>query len=979
MLRAAADPRPAPRFLDRHLVRQYAALIIFKIGGPGGPRGGRAMLALRTLSLAAAAAAGGGGAAAAVTPAPAPTAVPAAPVKALVGRHVTVNVGGAMVCMVTNFGAKGDGKTDDTAAVQAAFDHCGQSGGGTVVIPSPGTFLIFSVHFTASNQGLHIEEGATLLGSDDIGAWKGGAVGSALIVANGQSHVAITGGGTVDGQGLLFWRGRVKNVFRPHTVDFSHVDFGLISGPTFTRNPNHVLELGCNNCELSHISVINPPSTGDCEKTTTCSHNTDAVDVHGSPFYIHNVNFTTGDDNVAVHANHTLVEDSYFGTGHGASIGSMCDETITNLTVRNVTFVGTTSGCKIKAHPGCHGHVFDIFYENLVMTDVALPIDLEQAYGVKVKPGQPPPPTSVSYERIHYSNISATGGGSKKDPAVVSLKCGHGLSSAGNCKNIVLNNVAFHKLGVAATKHGMVCTGVKGSATGLRGINDCLKTKTGDSSMDSSMESNTSLAAAAAAAGAADAAAAAAPTAMPLAAVPVIQKAEQIAVVGGRPQQPAAAPPPLLQPHSLEVVGAAGGFVEPAGGLRLRWGLRCETAPAHGVLGCRGLQQQSFRAVVTVAENGAVVHDSGAVRASSPFCTLRSPALAPDTAYSVVVSLEAGQRASAAFQTAMPAESRLWPGAEWISGGTQLRGTFSVPLGKTVKRATAYASGIGVFQMTMNGKNVSDSFLDPGFSTVPSWRMLYRAFDVTALMAKGAGAPNAVGVRLGQGKYGYLQSYCTPSDAFQPGCRAFLLSLSMEFSDGSRQNFTTTTAQKPGGAAAWHATTAGNPVFYTHLYHGEQYDARRDQPGWDTPEFQPSAALYTPVVAYPKAADLGPLSLFTTPPIRITESRAPERVYRANGTGPSPIWMFDFGQNWAGFATLRLAQKLPAGTKLTLRFAEIIHPDGSLFNTYCGAGCATPPYLDVMAGNAANQTDVYITKGVANEQYTPFSTYHGER
>ena len=159
----------------------------------------------------------------------------------------------------------------------------------------------------------------------------------------------------------------MNNVFRPHTVDFSHVKYGMISGPTFTRNPNHVLELGCDNCELSHISVLNPPSTGDCEKKNACSHNTGAVDVHGSecrngrlgpltaaatltrpflrtaPFYIHNVNFTTGiiaenfktlearlrcpnipaiplragDDNVAVHANHTLVEDSYFGTGHG--------------------------------------------------------------------------------------------------------------------------------------------------------------------------------------------------------------------------------------------------------------------------------------------------------------------------------------------------------------------------------------------------------------------------------------------------------------------------------------------------------------------------------------------------------------------------------------------------------------------------------------------------------------------------------------
>ena len=121
--------------------------------------------------------------------------------KELRGRYVTVRAGGGTQCVVTNFGAKGDGKTDDTKAIQAAFDHCGQSGGGTVVVPAPKTYLMFSVHFTSSNQELHIEEGATLLGSDDIKSWDGGKVGSALIVAKpttkGQKtleHVAITGG-----------------------------------------------------------------------------------------------------------------------------------------------------------------------------------------------------------------------------------------------------------------------------------------------------------------------------------------------------------------------------------------------------------------------------------------------------------------------------------------------------------------------------------------------------------------------------------------------------------------------------------------------------------------------------------------------------------------------------------------------------------------------------------------------------------------
>ena len=112
------------------------------------------------------------------------------------------------------------------------------------------------------------------------------------------------------------------------------------------------------------MTVLAPPSTGACERKGTCSHNTDAVDVHGDPFWIHSVNFTTGDDNVAGHANNTLVEDSYFGSGHGASIGSLCGSYIRNFTVRNVSFHGTTAAARIKSHPACGGHVWDVTYES---------------------------------------------------------------------------------------------------------------------------------------------------------------------------------------------------------------------------------------------------------------------------------------------------------------------------------------------------------------------------------------------------------------------------------------------------------------------------------------------------------------------------------------------------------------------------------------------------------------------------------------
>jgi len=97
---------------------------------------------------------------------------------------------------------------------------------------------------------------------------------SVLLLSLISEHLAITGRGTLDGNGLEWWRNS-KN-FRPHLVQFNHVNNALLSDTLYLNAPNHVLELYCNNCELSGVKVLSPPSTGQCEKDKTCSHNTDA-------------------------------------------------------------------------------------------------------------------------------------------------------------------------------------------------------------------------------------------------------------------------------------------------------------------------------------------------------------------------------------------------------------------------------------------------------------------------------------------------------------------------------------------------------------------------------------------------------------------------------------------------------------------------------------------------------------------------------
>ena len=379
------------------------------------------------------------------------------------GRYVTVAIYPDTDCNVTAepYGAKGDGSHNDTRAIQSALDDAAC---GRIVLPAPGEFLVSALRIGRSRVELHVAPGATLKISDDRETWPGTRD---IITAASVDNVAITGGGTVDGQGLVWWQHR--DDFRPRMVYFHDVSQAVLQDTLYLDAPNHVLELYCDFCELARVRVLAPPSTGsDCEKHNSCSHNTDAVDIHGSPFFVHSVNFTTGDDNIAAHANDTIVEDSYFGTGHGASIGSLCDDWLRNITFRNISFHGTTAGARIKSHPKCGGRVWDVTYEGLTMQGVETPIDLTQFYDGSGA-------STMRFENILFKDIQVFGGAgvanaAKDDDAAVIFDCDDHYDGEANC-DVVLDNVRFNGYGRGAK---MTCKGTKGTAQEISGINNCL-------------------------------------------------------------------------------------------------------------------------------------------------------------------------------------------------------------------------------------------------------------------------------------------------------------------------------------------------------------------------------------------------------------------------------------------------------------------------------------------------------------------------
>jgi alpha-L-rhamnosidase len=275
-----------------------------------------------------------------------------------------------------------------------------------------------------------------------------------------------------------------------------------------------------------------------------------------------------------------------------------------------------------------------------------------------------------------------------------------------------------------------------------------------------------------------------------------------------------------------------------------------------------------------------------------------------------------------------------WIGSSAETNSPLLRHDFQV--GKQIVRATAYAYASGWYRLFVNGTELNERVLTPVNSNYPKG-LFYDTYDVTPLVTSGA---NAVGLWLG---YGYNQSYSKYGYRWDAPPAA-LLQLEILFSDGTTQTV----------ASDDHWKWAPSPILENDIYHGETYDARRETDRWSRAGFDASA--WTSVALRP--APVGPLKSCPFPGLAVMRDLPAVKL-----TEPKPgVFIFDLGQNIAGWA--RLQVRGPAGTRMVLRHAEELHPDGT---------------LDVTTNRAARATDTYVLHGRGDESYEPRFTYHGFR
>lgn len=267
-----------------------------------------------------------------------------------------------------------------------------------------------------------------------------------------------------------------------------------------------------------------------------------------------------------------------------------------------------------------------------------------------------------------------------------------------------------------------------------------------------------------------------------------------------------------------------------------------------------------------------------------------------------------------------------------------LRHEFEVE--KKIALATAFISGMGLFEFYINGEKIGDQVLAPGL-TEYNKRTFYMTFDVTNNLHA---HKNAIGAILGNGRY-FAPRGDVPTMTKTYGYPKLICQLELVYEDGTSTTIITD--------ESWKLTTNG-PTRKNNEFDGEYYDARMELNGWNKSGYDDSDWMNAALVNKPGEK----LVAQPNEVIKIMEEIDPIAINKIK----SGEYIFDMGQNMVGWVELFVKGK--KGDKVTMRFAETLKDDGSLF-------------LDNI--RTAEVTDTYILKGNGKERWEPKFTYHGFR
>ncbi len=328
---------------------------------------------------------------------------------------------------ITDFGAVGDGRTLNTAAIQRAIDTAHDKGGGRVVVPA-GTFRSGSI-FLKPGVALHVAEGGVLLGSNQIEdypkretrieghfePWR-----MALINAQGIEGVRIGGPGKIDGNGILFWAAfwqrRKENpkctnleVERPRLMFVDQCRDVRINGLTLRDSGFWNIHLyRCRGVLIEGVTIFSPgPGAGPVRAPST-----DGIDVDScQDVTIRHCNISVDDDCIALKGSkgpladrdassppveNVLVEHCRFGSGHGVVTCGSEATVVRNLIVRHCVVTGTNNVVRLKLRPDTPQRYENLLFDTIEVSGAGRILDVHPWTQFFDLQGHSPPASTVS-------------------------------------------------------------------------------------------------------------------------------------------------------------------------------------------------------------------------------------------------------------------------------------------------------------------------------------------------------------------------------------------------------------------------------------------------------------------------------------------------------------------------------------------------------------------------------------------------------
>lgn len=297
-----------------------------------------------------------------------------------------------------------------------------------------------------------------------------------------------------------------------------------------------------------------------------------------------------------------------------------------------------------------------------------------------------------------------------------------------------------------------------------------------------------------------------------------------------------------------------------------------------------------------------------------------------------------------------------WKGSQWIGlerampwedegvharlSARYLRKEFNCR--KPILRAVVHISGLGLYELWLNGQKVGDQVMAPA-PTDYRKSIMYNTYDVTDYLAEGQ---NAVGVILGNGRYYPMRHNYKPYKWADFGYPKMRMVLSITYQDGRREVV--------GSNTSWQLNANG-PIVSNNEFDGEEYDARKEFGAWSEPGFYAAGWRPAERVSIPQAV----LRAQPCAMMKVMDTFTPKSITRLN----DKTYIMDMGQNMTGW--IRMKVKGKEGQTVQLRFAETLLADGSL--------------------SMANLRDAYVTdkytlKGdPEGEEWAPRFVTHGFR